>query len=285
MGREKSRDLTRREFDAVIGRATELASSDPDGGEGALTEAELYRIASEVGLTEKHVRQALAEIRSWSDRKHFLDRIFGPPLIRASRIVPATPGELAVSIDDFLVASQLLQPVRRSTSVLQYRPAVDWASKLARAASFSFRKYYIASARSVEVYLEPVESDRTLVELLIDPGTRGDDLARGVSGGLVGGGGVGVLVVWVLTMLMPTGLAVLVGLIVGAGVWSGITYAFGYGHKRKLAEVRSEVEDLLYALEAGLSLEPPPPSWRRWVKRHFHGVARDFIRDDSGLGT
>ena len=285
MSKEESRGLTRREFDAVIRRATELASSDSDGGEGALTEAELYRIASEVGLTQQHVRQALAEVRSWSDQKYFLDRIFGPPSIQASCIVPGTPGELAVSIDDFLVASQLLQPVQRSTTILHYRPAVDWASKLARAASFSFRKYYIASARSIEVYLEPVESERTLVKLVIDPGTRGDDLARAVLGGLVGGGALGVLVVWVLTMMIPAGLAVLVGLIVGAGMWSGIAYAFGYAHKRKLTEVRSEVDDLLYALEAGLSLEPPPPSWRRWVKRHFHGVARDFMGNDSGVGS
>jgi len=28
-------------------------------------------------------------------------------------------------------------------------------------------------------------------------------------------------------------------------------------------------------LEAGESLEPPPAAWRRWVKRQFHGVARE----------
>ena len=38
----QGRSLTRREFDAVIRRAAELAASDPDGGEGALTEDELF---------------------------------------------------------------------------------------------------------------------------------------------------------------------------------------------------------------------------------------------------
>ena len=45
--------LTREEFDAVIRRAAELAASDPDAGEGQLSEVELYRIAGEVGLSER----------------------------------------------------------------------------------------------------------------------------------------------------------------------------------------------------------------------------------------
>ena len=64
MSDEVGRSLTREEFDAVIRRAAELAASDPDAGEGRLSEVELYRIAGEVGLSEGHVRTALAEVRS-----------------------------------------------------------------------------------------------------------------------------------------------------------------------------------------------------------------------------
>jgi lipopolysaccharide biosynthesis regulator YciM len=62
----EGRGLTRREFDAVIRRAAELSTSDPETAEGALTEAELFRIAGEVGLSRHHVHQALAEVRSGS---------------------------------------------------------------------------------------------------------------------------------------------------------------------------------------------------------------------------
>ncbi len=226
------RDLTRREFDAVIRRAAELASSDPEGGEGALTEAELLRIAGEVGLSENHVRRALAEVRAGVEGGSLLDRVFGPSYVRASRVVPGTPEELASRLDEFLVASQLLQPVRRGLLILQYRPAVDWASQLARAASFSSRKYYIASARSVEVRLEPVEGGRTRVEFLIDPGTRADDVGLAVGGGALGGGGAGALTAWGLATTTPVGLAVVVGVAVGGGVWSGFAYARGQSHKR-----------------------------------------------------
>ena len=50
MGEEKSRSLTRTEFEAVMKRASELAVSDPYDGQSTLDEAEVFRIASEVGL-------------------------------------------------------------------------------------------------------------------------------------------------------------------------------------------------------------------------------------------
>jgi hypothetical protein len=47
--------------------------------------------------------------------------------------------------------------------------------------------------------------------------------------------------------------------------------------------VRDEVEGILDRLEARDSLEPPPSSWRRWVKRNFHGMARDLLSADDDL--
>ena len=277
----RGRSLTRREFDAVIRRAAELAASDPDANEGALSEADLFRIAGEVGLQESHVRRALADVRAGRADEGLLDRIFGPATVSAARVVAGKPAAIAAELDDFLVASQLLQPVRRGSSVLQYRPAVDWASQLARAASFTSRKYYIASAKSVEVHLEAVDERRTLVEIQVDPGTRNDDVASAVVGGGIAGGGLGTLGGWALSTLTPIGAAVAVGAVAGVGVWTGVTHLYGRTHKRKLREVALEVEGVLDALETGESLEPPPASWRRWVKRHFHGVAQDLMRVDD----
>jgi hypothetical protein len=273
---EKGRSLTRREFDAVIRRAAELATSDSESAESALTEEELFRIAGEVGLSERHVRAALSDVRSGVGRSGFLDRVFGPSHVRAARSVPLTTDDLAGSLDDFLAGTQLLQRVRRTPTMLQYRPAVDWASQLARAASFSSRKYYIASARSVEVQLQALDEGQTRVELLVDPGTRGDDAAGAVFGGAFAGLAGGGLIGWGVATVAPVALGIAAGAIVGAAVSAGVTYAVGLAHKRKVAEVRTEMEGVLDALEAGSSLEPPPPSWRRWVKRYFHGMAKEF---------
>lgn len=279
----EDRSLTRKEFDAVIRRAAELAGDEADRGDGTFSEVELFRIAGEVGLSDAHIRRALSEVRSGEAGGGFLDRTFGPATVSASRVIERDRDVLSVEIDEFLVATQLLQPVRRGRGLLQYRPSLDWASQLARAASFTSRKYYIASAKSVEVRLEEVDQERTLVEFLVDPGTRGDDVAGALLGGGTAAGVVGGVSGVALAATAPVAVAVVVAVMAGAGVWTGIGVAVGRSHKRKLLEVRSEVEGVLDDLETGRSLEPPPSSWRRWVKRHFHGVARDLmgVEDDK----
>ena len=113
MDEAKGRSLTRREFEAVIKRASEFATSDPDGGEGALDEAELFRIAHEVGLPDAHVRRALTEIRTAENPQGVIARWFGYATVRVSRVVPGEKERLRLIIDEFLVAGHLLQPVRQ----------------------------------------------------------------------------------------------------------------------------------------------------------------------------
>ena len=281
MSDQTGKGLTRREFEAVIGRAAELSSSDGGSGDGELSEAELFRIAGEVGLSSMHVRQALDEVRSDSAFGGPLDRWFGPQFIRAARVVPGNPSELSKRLDDFLVGTQLLQAVRRGSEVLLYRPAVDWVSRIARAASSQSRKYYIASAKSVEVHLQRLEEGRSRVEIVVDPGTRGNSVGSAVVFGGLGGAASGTLAGWALSTLTPVALAVAAGVLLGGGVTGGIAYLTGASAKKKLLEAKTELEGILDTLELGRSLEPPPAAWRRWVKRHFHGVARDVMRSDD----
>jgi hypothetical protein len=282
MKERTGKGLTRREFEAVIGRAAELASSDTSDGDAELSEIELFRIAGEVGLDSTHVRRALEEVRSDSAHAGPLVRWFGSQFIRAARVVPGNKSQLSERLDEFLVGTQLLQSVRRGNELLLYRPAVDWASQIARRASFQTRKYYIASAKSVEIHLQQLEEGRTCVELIVDPGTRGDSVASAAVFGGIGGVSSGGLAGWALSTLTPVGLAVGLGVLVGGAVTGGTAYLTGVSHKKKLVEVLIEIESVLDILERGESLEPPPASWRRWVKRHFHGVARDLMKSDRG---
>ena len=165
---ESGRGLTRREFDEIIRRAAELAASEPEGSEGGLTEAELFRIAGEVGLEERHVRNALTQVRSAPPSRGPVATVFGPAHLCVSRVVPGTKEQLARVLDEFLVAGRLLQPVRRGGSVLQYRPAVDWASQIARAASATSRRYYVAAAKKVEIRMEGTGDSATRVEIEVE---------------------------------------------------------------------------------------------------------------------
>lgn len=283
MADQRGTSLTRREFDAVIRRAAELASTD--SSEGELSEDELYRIAGDVGLSETHVRRALSEVRSGATGGGMLDRVFGPVFIRVVRDLPGSAAELADELDRFFIGTQILQVIRRGPKMLQYRPALDWASQLARAASFSSRKYYVASAHSVEVHLEEIEGGMTRVEVVVDPGTRPDAIASATLGGIPMGLLAGALTGLGSAALLPIlPVAIGAGVVVAGGTVGGITRLAGSMHKKKLREVQTEVEGLLDTLEMGETLEPPPPSWRRWVKRHFHGVARDLMGDDEKSG-
>jgi len=277
---DPGRSLTRKEFDEVIRKAAEIAAAEPEGGESALTEGELFRIAREVGLEERHVRKALGQIRSAPPTgRGPLSALYGPPFVVASRVVPGTPEALTQTLDEFMVAGRLLQNVRKGRGVLQYRPAVDWASQIARAASSTSKKYYVASSKRVEIRLEEVDDIRTMVQIEVEPGTRDDYLAGGIIGGLGGGIGTGAGIAWAVVSVGPAALGIAAGIVLGSLVLGGITWGTGFRHKKRLLDVRAELEGILDRLESGDSLEPPPPSWRRWVRRHFHGVAKDVLGD------
>jgi hypothetical protein len=280
----EERTLSRRDFEAVMRRATELAMSEAESGE--LSEAELFRIAHEVGISDRHVRMALAQVRSGSGAERgggTLDRIFGPEVVHASRVVPGTPREISQRIDHFMVAGRLLTSVRRGTSILQYRPSVDWISQVARLASATSRRYYVASAKSVEVHLDEIEPARTLVEFRVDPGTRGEAVAAGFAGGGAAGVGTGVLIAFGAATFAPAALAIAAGAVIGGGAVGGTVWGVGRSHQKKVRDVRAEVEGILDQLEVEGPLEPPPPSWQDWVRRQFHGARKlfDNVEHDS----
>lgn len=268
----------------MIRRAADLAARENDSRGDALDEADVYRIAREVGLPEQHVRTALSEIRSGADPSGLVDRVYGPALVVVSRVVPGALAEVGRSLDEFMVGGRLLQRVRRTDTYLQYRPAVDWISSLARAASSTSRRYYVASAKSVEVRLDAVDGDETLVTVEVDPGIRGDWVAGGIAGGGAGAlaGGLGVALG--TAMVVPDVVGVAAGVAFAGGLFWFVNALTARHHKKKWMEVRAEVEGVLDQLESGESLEPPPASWRKWVERQFHGARRllEQHEDDNG---
>ena len=118
----------------------------------------------------------------------------------------------------------------------------------------------------------------TLVGIRVDPGIATNYrnwwiLASCVTG-LVGGVAVGVSMspyslLAVGAVLLAGGTAVLLSSLL-------VALLAGPGLRRRVADVQSEVEGVLDGIERENGLEPPPPAWRRWVRRHFHGVAREM---------
>ncbi len=267
MGEEKSRSLTRTEFEAVMKRASELAVSDPYDGQSTLDDAEVFRIASEVGLPHEHIRRALAEMRSGENPKGIVDRWFGAPQVRGSRVVEGSKGDLRNTLDEFLVAGNLLETVRQGTDLLLYRPAVDWISHVARAGASLSRRAHWAASKEIEIHLEEVDAKTTLIEIRVDPDIRGSYILGAWSTGLVLGGGtafgVAALAGWVLAVPLAGALAL--GGLSAVGTAAVTARIIGRYSRRAREQVRQELEGVLDRLEQGEDLAPPPASWRRWV--------------------
>ncbi|MYG81854.1 MAG: hypothetical protein F4187_08890 [Gemmatimonadetes bacterium] len=88
---------------------------------------------------------------------------------------------------------------------------------------------------------------------------------------------VGSLAGGAIASLFSVAAAVVAGLVAGGAAAFGIAVLVGRGFQRRLREIHLEVEGILDGLESAGGLEPPPPAWRRWVRRHFHGVAREMM--------
>lgn len=277
--------LSRRDFDEVMRRASELAAAEPGGSEGEFTEAELVRIGREVGLADRHVRRALREFRSGGGQLVGGRRGMGALLesgeVRASRTVARPRGRIRHELDDFMVGGQLLQRVRQRDDLLQYRPAIDWASRVARAASSTSRQHYVAASRQVEVRLEDLGGGSTQVEIVVDPGMAGNYRTGALLGGGMAGAAAGLGVGAGLALMASLPVAALGGAVAGLALAALVARLVAQGFQRRLGEVHLEVEGILDGLEDDGGLEPPPPAWRRWVRRHFHGVAREMMGKDD----
>jgi hypothetical protein len=267
MGEDKSRSLTRTEFEAVMKRASELAISDPYEGQDTLDEAEIFRIAGEVGLPHKHVRRALAEMRLSESPTGLIDRWFGPKQVWGSRVVPVSKEDLRHTLDEFLVAGNLLEAVRHSSDLLLYRPAVDWISHFARAGASLTRRAHWAAAKEIEIRLEELDEGSTLLEIRVDPDIRGSYTTGAAAGGLVLGAvtAFGVTVLAGNLFVLPLVGALSLGGVSAAVVVTATAWITGRKSRRAREEVQQELEGVLDRLEQGEDLAPPPASWRRWV--------------------
>lgn len=278
------RSISRGDFEQVMRRASELAASEPGGAEGEFTDAEVLRIGREAGLPERHVQRALTELRTRGGRelrrRSGLRALVAPGEVRRGRAVGRRRAAVRRELDEFLAGGQLLQRVRHRDDLLQYRPAIDWASRVARAASSTSRQHYVAASRLVEVHLDELPDGDTQVEILVDPGITGDYRSRALVGGGIVGLAVGYGAAAALAAVLSLAAAAVGGLFAGSAAALGIAVLAGRGFQRRLREIHVEVEGILDGLESPGGLEPPPPAWRRWVRRHFHGVAREMIGKD-----
>lgn len=267
MSDEKS--IHRRDLPAVVRRAAALAASTDDVDD-ELPEQEVIRIAAELGLAERHVRQALYEGVREEAEPGFLDRQLGAPRFQAARAVPFQPDHARRAIEDYLTTCEYMRTLRQQSISVSFVPAEDAMSKLAR--GFNRRHTQLCRAANLEVAIRPLEAGWSHVRLRM---VYADDRRRRISSGVVIGtilglpaaGLVTVIVAGLLTSVLGAGLATAAGGVGGIAAFSGVMFAqfasIRAAYRRWRERTQHEAEGLLDRLEKGDDLRPPPPPWLR----------------------
>jgi hypothetical protein len=273
--RQQPRAIARDELEQVIRRAAELTLRDADADE-QLSEAEVVRIAKELGLPEHHVQRALFELPELSVQPRWYDRYFAPPVFSVGRVVPSQAPLTLRRIEDYLVTREYLQIVRRRGNNIAFVPADDTISSLARAFFRSGSRHHIARASRVLVGVHEMPDEGTHVRFDVDLNEeRSKNVSTASAIGIFGGviaGGLGAAAASQIGLpalgIVPEVLAFGGGM---AGAFAASFSAAASRFRNRLHEARSELVSLLDRLEQGERLEPPPAPWRRRLQGKLFG--------------
>jgi hypothetical protein len=265
--------IARGDLPAVVKRAAELAAIEGDAEE-QIPEEEVVRIAAELGLSERHVRQALMEGVEEEVEPTFLDRQIGIPRIMATRAVPMPPEQARAALEDYLVTREYLQIIRRQSVTSSFEPADDAVSSVARAFSRS-KKHCLAAAQGVELTVRELQPGWSHVRLkAVYPDARKVHVGGAVAGGVFLGGAVGGAIGLAVAAMTVAPLGDPVGIALGAGTGLSVIAASMAGFwkiarnnfRNWRQRTINEANGVLDRLEKGDELRPPPAPWLRKIQ-------------------
>jgi hypothetical protein len=266
--------IARRDLEVVIRRAAELSLAETDAEE-QLSEDEVMRIATELGLPQRHARQALYELPDVEPTPSFFEKQFGPAVIAAARAVPGTTATTLRRLEDYLAAREFLQIVRKRPGRIWFAPAEDTISNLARGVLRAGPRFQLARAHRVVLAVRPLDETASHVQITAD---YEDQRRASVRNAVIGGGFIGTLI-GALAGFLATGFtdpsvaATIATAIGGGAIGSALAgpHVAGASFRAHMNAARTELEGLLDRVEHGERLEPPPAPWRRRLQMKFLG--------------
>ena len=273
----ESKTLSRRNLEVVIRRAVELSSEESDSSDN-VSEEELIRIAGELGISSRHVKQALFEAPREQAELTYLDRWFGPETVVVSRMVPCPQKIAHGRLEDYLVTHEYLQVRRRQGNHAYFEPADDPFSSIARSFNRPASRYHLARAQRAYLTIRTVDEQSCHVRLELSYAEKRKSQGNGaiiggvVSGTLVGG------VVGIATGIMVGGPGMveviagsLAGIAAGGGTFAGIIAGFRSSYRKWVERTQVEADALLDRLEQSDTLQPPNSPWMRRLQQKLRG--------------
>jgi hypothetical protein len=271
---DSSRAIARHDLEAVIRRAAELSLADTDADE-QLSEEEVVRIATELGLSPRHARQALYELPDVEPTASVFSRQFGSAIITAARAVPGNADGTLRRLEDYFSTREFLQVLRKRPGRISFAPAEDTISNLARGLLRAGPRFQLARAQQVILAVRPLDERVTHVQITTD---YEDQRRSAIRNSLLGGGFVGA-VIGALAGFFATGLGdpsvagTIATAFAGGAIGSMVAgpQIAGVRFRAHMKDARTELESLLDRAEHGERLEPPPAPWRRRLQMKFLG--------------
>ncbi len=274
--------VTRRNLELVIRRAVELsAQGDP---EERLADDEVVRIAAELGLPARSVRQAMYEVPPEPHEPSLTEKLFGADSISGTRAVTGEARSVLIRLEKYLTIREYMQIRRRVEDGIVFMPADDTVSTVVRLVFRSSSRYHIARIPQVAVYVRPLEPGWSHVRFDLDVSEkRRVAVSQTVVGGtvmglLLGAGGAIAIVTFAAissAVLLPS-IAVAAGLAGFAAGFAGILAASRARYRNWVHGAREELAALLDRAEYGESLEPPPAPWWQKIQNKIGTIPRKF---------
>ena len=256
--------VSQDQLERVIHRAAALQFSQGESRDDGLEAGEVLRIAEEVGLEGRYVRQALAEMRADAllpprpEDRSTATRLWGEASVVAARVVPGEPDDVLGMLATFLAERESLRCVRDRPGQQVWEPASDLMSQIQRGLDFSGRGYELARARTLSVMAQSLEEGRSLVSITADISNQRMGYAAGWYGSF-GTFGLGSALGAILGGGAPA-LIVIPAVVGAVGLVS--TFGTSWTMARRRSRMELAVQGLLDRLERGSRLAPDRPTLR-----------------------
>jgi hypothetical protein len=162
-------DFDRDAAERILRRAVRLAESDGTVDDG-ISERALVEAADELGVDTGVVLQAMSEERLGllAERSRRVERLVGPPMVTASRLIDGTPEEVLELLDTWLRRAGSLRRQRRGRATAEYTRRSDVAAGLQRAARSLTGQEDLGRVNRLRVSVRAVDGRQCLVALVAD---------------------------------------------------------------------------------------------------------------------
>jgi hypothetical protein len=160
-------NFDRAALERIIRRATELQTGEHDVGDELSTE-EVLALGKEVGISERHLRQAVLEESNRPmvvQAEGWLDRLSGSAVVSAERVVAGDGDGVESALLRHMEQEELLRLQRQKAGRIAWEQMTGWQATVKRSVSGG-RPYHLQHADLITATLTPLETGYLHVSLV-----------------------------------------------------------------------------------------------------------------------